>query len=209
MNQRLGVVLPKGNQVEQYPSRIEEIADAKMLIAMPMSKGFPVMWENGREFYAKVFDDSGIYGFYSLLLNKRISPLPIWIVSMPAALKKMQQRSFVRLDISLPVRLEYSESDNPEQTISLEAATKDVGGGGVQIIAAQPFAVGTRFQVSIRLTAADEIQAQGEVVRCYKPQSDRMLYWLAVKFIEINENSRDKMIRFIFRKQLEQRQKGM
>lgn len=174
-----------------------------------MSKGFPVMWENGREFYAKVFDDSGIYGFYSLLLNKRISPLPIWIVSMPAALKKMQQRSFVRLDISLPVRLEYSESDNPEQTISLEAATKDVGGGGVQIIAAQPFAVGTRFQVSIRLTAADEIQAQGEVVRCYKPQSDRMLYWLAVKFIEINENSRDKMIRFIFRKQLEQRQKGM
>ncbi len=202
-------MLPKGNHVEQYPSRIEEVSDGKLAIAMPMSKGFPVMLENGREFYAKVFDDSGIYSFHSALLNKRISPLPVWIVSIPGDMKKIQQRAFVRLDISLPVTLEYPDDNDPEQTITLDAATKDVGGGGLQLITTQPLTVGMRFQVGIELPEGEMIQAQGEVVRCFKPQEDRKLFWSAVKFVEINENYRDKVIRFIFRKQLEQRQKGM
>ena len=207
MNQRLAILLPKEKCLEQYSSRVEEVNEGKILIAMPMSKGFPVVMETGGHFYAKVFADSGIYGFDTSLLSKMIRPLPLWIISVPKEMKKVQQRAFVRLDISLPAELQYS--DEMGEIISLKAATKDVGGGGLQLITDRPLKVGGCFQVYIQLPDNEAVQAQVEVVRCYKPQEERDLYWSAVKFVEINENCRDRIIRFIFRKQLEQRQKGM
>ena len=208
VNQRLGIMLPKEKTMEQYSSRVEEVDEGKLIIAMPMSKGLPVMLENGGGFYAKVFAETGIYGFNSSLLQKRISPLPVWIVSIPKEMKKIQQRAFVRLDVSLPVTLEY-DTEADDEPVLMKASTKDIGGGGLQLITEQPLQIGKNFLVYIELPDNEAIQAKIEIVRCYKPMEDRDLYWSAVKFVEINENYRDKIIRFIFRKQLEQRQKGM
>ncbi len=207
MNQRLAILLPKEKSFEQYSSRVEEVSESKLLVAMPMSKGSPVLMETGGHFYAKVFADSGIYGFDTSLLGKMIRPLPLWSISIPKEMKKVQQRAFVRLDVSLPAELEYSDENG--EIVSLKAATKDLGGGGLQIITDRPLMVRDCFQVYIKLPDNEAVQAKVEVVRCYKPQEERDLYWSAVKFVEINENYRDRIIRFIFRRQLEQRQKGV
>jgi c-di-GMP-binding flagellar brake protein YcgR len=213
INQRLEILLPNPSQhgMHQYSSRVEEIAENRMSIAMPMSKGYPIVLERGKEFLGKIFDSSGVFGFKSVFWDKRLLPLPIWIVSMPYDLKKVQQRAFVRFDIALPVTLEYSISgaENPEKK-TMNTISKDISGGGIQIISQELLRSGTGVDLTLQLSdGGGMVQVKGEVVRVTKPQADRPLFWIGIRFVGIKEGNRDKIIRFIFKKQLERRQKGL
>jgi len=51
--------------------------------------------------------------------------------------------------------------------------------------------------------------AVGEVVRVDRPQYERNIYWIAFKFIGLHERERSMIVKYIFKKQLERRQKGI
>lgn len=199
----------KDSSVQHYTSRIEEIIHDHMIIAMPMQKGSPIFQERGKVIYGKVFDESGIYAFKSTFVDKKMSPLPIWIVTMPFDIEKSQQRSFVRFDIALPVVIEYLLNDEKDELVSFNLITKDISGGGLQFICDKKIKFGTKIKLTLDLSDLGTFQVDSEVVRVHQPQADRQLFWISVKFLNIPENIRDKISRFIFRKQLEQRQKGL
>lgn len=209
INQRVEVALSKDYNVQHYTSRIEERLPDRLVLAMPMSKGYPVLLESNREFYGKVFTDTGVYWFRSVYYNKRMQPLPVWIVSLPYDIKKIQQRAFVRFDVALPASISFMLSPDQEEPTTIKTVTKDLSGGGVQVVSEMPLHLGTKLQVEVEVPEHGLVQAVGEVIRVFRPVSDRKLFWLAVKFTDIQENARDKIIRFIFKKQLEQRQKGL
>ncbi|MBC8016280.1 MAG: PilZ domain-containing protein [Sporomusaceae bacterium] len=209
VNQRLQIIETKGNQVHQHTSRIEEFIHGHMIIAMPMQKGSPVFQERGKAVYGKVFDESGVYAFKCTFVDKKMSPLPIWIVTMPVDIKKSQQRSFVRFDIALPVVIEYPLHNDEDEVVSLKLITKDLSGGGLQLICNRHFKNGSKIKLTLDFSDYGVFQVDSEVVRIHQPQAERQLFWVSVKFLNIPENVRDKISRFIFRKQLEQRQKGL
>jgi len=180
-----------------------------MIVAMPMEKGYPVFHGKGSTFYGKVFDESGVYAFKSIFVDKKMGHLPIWIVTMPFDIKKSQQRSFVRFDVALPVVIEYPLDDDGDEMISLKLFTRDLSGGGLQIICNQQIKVGSKINLTLDFFDHGVFQVAGEVVRVHQPQIDRRLFWISVKFLNIPEKIRDKISKFIFRKQLEQRQKGL
>ena len=194
---------------QHYPSRIEEVGPNYMVVAMPMRKGIPILLEPRQEFTGKIFDASGVYSFKSVFLGKKLRPIPIWIISTPFDLQKIQQRSFVRLDVAVPVILEYPSPEDDSQMVTLNLTTKDISGGGLQAISQMPLKHGLAVELKVSLPEFGSLEFKGEVIRVHKPQADRPLFWIAIKFVDIQENSRDKLIRFIFKKQLEQRQKGL
>ena len=176
---------------------------------MPMLKGNPVYHERGKTFHGKVFDESGVYSFKSTYVDKKMGHLPIWIVTMPFDIQKNQQRSFVRFDIAIPVVIEYPLHDDQAEIVSCKLITKDLSGGGLQIICNQQITVGSTIKVTLDFSDYGAFQIDGEVVRINQPQAERQLFWISIKFSGIHENIRDKISKFIFRKQLEQRQKGL
>ena len=180
-----------------------------MIIAMPMEKGYPVFNGKGNTFYGKVFDESGVYSFRSTFVDKKMSHLPIWIVTMPVDIKKNQQRSFVRFDVTLPVVIEYLLHDDQDEIVSLKLITKDLSGGGLQVICNQRIKIGNKIKLTLDFSDYGVFQVDGEVVRILQPQAVRQLFWISIKFLNIPENIRDKISRFIFRKQLEQCQKRL
>jgi len=180
-----------------------------MIIAMPMDKGYPVYNGKGNTLYGKIFDESGVYYFKSTFIDKKMSHLPIWIVTMPVDIKKNQQRSFVRFDVTLPVVVEYLLHNNQDEVVSLNLKTKDLSGGGLQVICNQQIKLSTKIKLTFEFPEYGTLQVDGEVVRILQPQSERQLFWISIKFLNIPENIRDKISRFIFRKQLEQRQKQL
>ena len=202
-------MMSKTNNAQQYTSRIEGIIHDHLIIAMPMQKGSPVFQERGKAVYGRVFDESGIYTFKSTFVDKKMNPLPIWIVTMPFDIEKSQQRSFVRFDIALPVVIEYSLQDDQNEVASLKLITKDLSGGGLQLICNENLKNGSKIKLMLDCADCGVFQVDGEVVRVHQPQAERQLFWVSVKFLNIPENTRDKISRFIFRKQLEQRQKGL
>jgi len=168
------------------------------------------MLAQGQSFTGQLIIDGVVYQFNSKLLRKTIHPIPTWVVSLPQELKKVQLRSFVRASAMVPVQFKLlvqdeAETDSPVFSVQ----TKDISGGGLQIVVRQTFDIGAKGQLIIDIPGGDSVVAIGEVVRVEQPQGDNPIFWIGIKFIEIQERDRSKLIKYIFKKQLEQRQKGV
>ncbi len=191
---------------EVYHSRIEEIYPDHLVVAMPMSKGYPVMFSKGNIFYGKVIFKGSAYQFSSKLLEKKIYPLPVWVISEPNNIKQIQQRNFVRIDARLTVNVQLVQlNDFPEP---MDAITRDISGGGVLLILKRRLYNGDHVKLEIDIPTCASIRCNGQIVRVEKPQEDVMVYWTAVRFTEIMESDRSKIIQYVFKKQLERRQRG-
>jgi hypothetical protein len=47
-------MLTKHSFSEKYPSRVEELDERRMVLAMPMTKGMPILLSPGTTFYGRV-----------------------------------------------------------------------------------------------------------------------------------------------------------
>jgi len=182
---------------------------------MPMRKGYPVMLAQGQSFTGQLIIDGIVYQFISKLLRKNIHPIPVWVVSLPVELKKVQLRSFVRTSAMIPVQFKLIlplANNDPEISAdkpTFNVQTKDISGGGLQLVTRQPFEIGAKGQLVIDIPEGGIIMAIGEVVRVEQPQQENPVFWVGIKFLEVQERDRSKLIKYIFKKQLEQRQKGV
>lgn len=182
-----------------------------------MIKGYPVMLPRGDNFGAKLIFNGIVYQFMCTLLSKKVHPLPLWVVSLPFDIKKVQLRSFVRVASSLATKLKIilPEADNPVSAFEVteqpiySLATKDISGGGIQVVSKYAFKPGARVEVVLDIPGGSTVSALGEVVRVQQPQPDNPIFWVGIKFVDIQEKDRSKIIKYIFKKQLEQRQKGV
>ncbi len=173
---------------------------------MPMSKGYPIMFAKGNTFYGKVISNGSAYQFTSTLIEKSVYPLPVWHISLPSNIKQIQQRSFVRIDTRLPVSLQVIQQG--ELAEILHVITKDISGGGILLVVKNMLYCGDHVKLEIELPVQQPIRCNAQVVRVEKPQEDLMVYWVAVRFTDIAESDRTKIIQYIFKKQLERRQRG-
>lgn len=194
---------------EQYRSRVEDMTADNMVIAMPMSKGYPVMLPRGDVFFGRTVANHMAFEFTSSLLDKQISPLPIWKIALPYNIKKIQQRAFVRVDSSLPVQISEIVDENIVEEPIISASTKDISGGGVQIVTDHLWPIGTKLLVTIHYPEIGPLTLKSEVVRVFQPQLELTVFWVGVRFLEIAEKDRGKIIKYIFKKQLEHRRKGL
>lgn len=165
VNQRVEVLISNGTHLafQHYSSRIEEIGSNYMIIAMPMNKGLPVILEKRQEFVGKIFDSTGVYSFKSVFLDKKLNPIPIWVTSNPFDLKKIQQRAFVRLDVAVPITIEYPSAEDPSKTVVLKATTKDISGGGIQAISPVTLKQGEKLNVNINLSEKESLPFVGKL----------------------------------------------
>lgn len=205
VNQRLDIIVPNQEQDEYYHSRIEEVDEHFMILAMPIRHSIPVLLSPNTEFYGSILDASGRYQFKSIYKAKKMVPIPIWVVTLPTNLKKVQLRSFVRLDVSVPVSLSESESEN---SVPKVFNTHDLSGGGLCLISKVPITPNTPVNLTIDLAEQGKVNVSGMTVRLAKQPSDLLLYLISIKFIDIIEHDRSKIIKFIFQKQLERKRKG-
>ncbi len=202
----MDVIITTGRSVERHPSRVEEIGKDYCLIAMPMAKSVPIILLQGTRFNGRVVVDGMVWQFTSEFLDKRIHPIPVWVISRPFDIKKIQLRAFVRIDTVLPVELQVLSEDGSQPVFA--ASTSDISGGGLRAVSKQQLQVGTNLKVSLDLPGTGVVQGAGVIVR-EELLPDRVLYAAGIKFTELAEKDRDKIIKYIFRKQLERRQKGV
>nr|WP_092068293.1 flagellar brake domain-containing protein [Dendrosporobacter quercicolus]NSL47041.1 PilZ domain-containing protein [Dendrosporobacter quercicolus DSM 1736]SDL73729.1 c-di-GMP-binding flagellar brake protein YcgR, contains PilZNR and PilZ domains [Dendrosporobacter quercicolus] len=206
VNQRLEIMLA-AVPGKKFASRIEEVHDDHLVIAMPMTKGQPIILNHGSKFFARLVVHQSAYQLTCTFIDKRLNPIPVWLVSRPADIKKIQQRAFVRLDSSMPVRWQFLTETEDDPLIS--STIRDISGGGVRIITKNPVPLGSKLKVMIDLPGIGPLELSSEVVRIDQPQADLPIFWVGTKFLDIPENIRSKIIKYIFKKQVEERQKGL
>lgn len=207
VNQRIEIELNQNKNTAIFPSRIEEIGEDVLIIAAPLHKGVPLMVEEGRHLAVRVVIDRVPYRFISRLLRRRSGVVPLWEITLPRSVKKIQQRNYVRLDVMIPVIMVVDDGQGQKKTF--RAVTKDLSGGGALVVLREELNVGTKCFLVLTVPDSKEVKTAGEIVRIDRPQPDGDIYWTAVKFLSLRETERDLIIRFIFKKQLELKRKGL
>lgn len=123
-------------------------------------------------------------------------------------IKKIQRRSYYRHPIALPVKyclvpthlenLRVSQILNALDTNMINSVTRDISGGGLRIVLKKPCNLNDKLLVSFKLEEMD-FNVLCSIVRLYK-EDETDLEIAGLKYINIDENTRDKIIRFIFKK---------
>ncbi|MDR3592876.1 MAG: PilZ domain-containing protein [Negativicutes bacterium] len=187
-----------------FHSRIEDIADDSLTIAAPYSYGYYLPPRPGREVSARVTTDDCAFLFKVNLLSYAHNPVPLWTVSWPTDVERVQMRSYVRFDVNLDVRLSITDEETPKPILTM---TKDISAGGLRVLMGEPLPVGSELSVALYLESDNVMEAKGEVVRIIRPRTEHEKYAVAIRYLEIDEKSRSQIIKFIFRKQIERRKK--
>lgn len=206
INQLVEIYFTRTLRGNHYRSRIEEITKDHLVLAMPFDKGLPIFESPGASIYGKVITDSSPYLFVSQFIDKKMAPLPVWIVSTPGELTKIQQREFVRIDVKIRASIMFT--DQEEDIPAAKLFINDISGGGVRLVSSQTYPIGKNILVTFELPGHEVIETIGQIVRSEQPQSDRTVYWLGVKYIGIREPQRNKIIKYVFQKQLERHRRG-
>lgn len=178
-----------------------------MMLAMPMDHSVPVILSPDTAFYGSVLKDNGRYQFKSVYKAKKIRPIPIWIATLPVDIKRVQLRSFVRLAVNLPLSLKILAEDIENEVVQ-NVVTHDISGGGLSILSNTPIPIDTKVELAINLGEQVNICSSGIVVRLEKRPSDLEFYLISIKFLDLIERERSKIIKFIFKKQVERKSKG-
>jgi c-di-GMP-binding flagellar brake protein YcgR len=190
---------------ELYFSRIEDMSEESLFITPPFRRGFYLPPRQGRKIVARLPADTCSYLFEAVLLAYHSSSLPLWEISLPSTIKRVQMREFVRLDIALEIKIEFTDASGSEQ--SRVSMSKNISAGGVQVVLLGPLPEKTKLNMTFSLSPQDQLQVEGELVRIIPPDQVGDKTCVAIKFGKIEEKARQQIIKFIFQEQLERRKK--
>lgn len=208
IGQRIEVTLLQDENQNRYSSRIEDIEDNKLILALPMEQGYPIIPMRGSVFEAKFVTEASAFRFSAVFMEKRMGTVPVWITSLPRFVEKFQQREFVRVETSVPLKVQLLNKEDNTLLSPITTYVRDISGGGMRIILDKSLKKGEKLYIEIELPEVGLLTTYCEVVRSFQPIKDEKIFWIGTRFIDLPNITRSKLIRFIFKRQREIIQKA-
>lgn len=192
-----------------YISIIQDKDEDSITINIPYSgnKYYP-LHPNMKLIFTRV-DTSCIFEYSGKVTESKLEgSIQLFKICDICFIRKIQRRNYYRYAIALPVDYciipEHMQSLNVQQLEScleknmVHSVTRDISGGGLSIVLKKPCNINDMLLVSF--TAGEShIRVKCSAVRLVKDK-ETSVELAGLKFIDIHENTRDKIIRFIFRK---------
>lgn len=189
-----------------YKSVIQDVTDKYIAIEIPTNYGvyIPLAEYDKVDVIYYSMDSQDIYGFSSVIIGRKVDKIPLILLSIPDSLSIVQRRKYVRVAL---IKYVKCLRVNKDLTISgikkfldenknvYKADLVDLSGGGLRLKLNQKFEIDDIIAVSVEIADQDVI-VKGRVVRKTDDLSGKYVY--GVDFIDLDDSSRDKIIRYIF-----------
>lgn len=210
LGQYLSVYVPEGTYQGTYDSRLQEIKenalclDPLMNIRTKTIKTPPV----GTRMTVSYIDlDDGVPNAFETWVEA-LRPNQI-VIQSPQTIHRQQRREFVRVPITLPVQI--MTVDMETQAIkSIRGMTENLSGGGMLVLIDQRDSVkagdfvGLDFELNLENQACP-ITAKGQVIQAAPSYRHEDKKACRIKFVNLKEQDRQNIIKFVFRRQIELR----
>lgn len=186
-----------------YSSQISDIIDNdNFLILGPIKYGRIVdIPENSEVKISFTIKDKGRCWFKGIVDRVYKSKIYKLQIKKIQEIVKLQQREYYRLRKIIDVDITVNESKY------FKTFAEDISGKGIKIVTRENFSIGDSLE--LKLTLSDEtVQLTGKIVRTeidYKLGNN--IY--GVCFESIDRETKDKIIKYIFKEQRKLRKKGM
>ena len=180
-----------------YTSAIQEVEEDYIAIAIPYFQRRPLLLEEGSKVELKLVGNGEFYLLQHTVIAKKRDTVPLYILSLPETVERVQQRNFVRIPNILTVQ--YKTEDAEEPSIG---KTIDLSGGGMKLAVSSTIKVGTKLLLRFNIPGEEvSINVTAEVVRSDTHEvKGGKLRTVGLNFLDIQENTRDRIIAYIFSK---------
>lgn len=191
-----------------YDSRIEDIDSNELYISIPTNKGIPLVLSKGVKISVSIWSPNGRIAFDSHIIGVKQCRFSRYIrLPIPMELRKIQLRSFYRVDTYLKIKMykmnmatytSLIENSDPEYE---DVVLIDLSGGGAKVSVTSFLKEGEIVILDLIGSAADDIgMLECIVVRSVCSESK---YFLSLSFVNMSSAQQDKIVRYVFKRQIE------
>ncbi|NMA84739.1 MAG: flagellar brake protein, partial [Epulopiscium sp.] len=184
-----------------YVSQVQEFVDENHIkISAPIQKGMVVPLQLYQPYEFVFYTSKGLWSCMGTIIHRdRLGDLHLMTVGVTLPLKKVQRRSFYRMSCILP--FQYKDENKEIHT----GIIKDVSGGGFRFINAKELALGQIITSKILLSPTQELHIKGKILSGDQSYVELYPYEYRVQFIEVDSNTQDLIIEYIFQEERKRR----
>ena len=198
IGQRMEFFLDEMN--EGVLSRIEDMRDNKLVVAMPIdSKLRPVIPMSGEHLYGVAIAQGCRYRFFTNYRDKAMETVPVWIIDMPETVERHQNREYVRVSVNMPVKVRVMDSDGSFGPLT-QTQLLDISGSGVAFSWSTKIKDGTSVSLEINnIPGIGTLSIMGMVVRSMTIETDaNPIFLIGVRMMNLTRPVRNKLVKYIF-----------
>lgn len=173
-----------------FKSNIQESSEESFSISVPLANGKYLLIEDGEELELEHYDNDFYRFNVEILGRKKSGDIPMYIVSLPYNVERIQRRRYVRVPVVKEIK--YRKDDNDEWK---NALTLDLSGGGLKFKSNEKLELGKKLFIKI-MDIKEELDMYAEVIREEILNSQEYTY--GVEFCGLRECDRDKIIQEVF-----------
>ncbi len=205
-------VLPRGGVVtlsSSYESIVRHVSDEWLRIGMPRRGSVALELEVDDAVTLLVQLHGRLYTLISSVIELQPDGDAV-LIAPPRAAEQSEQRQFYRLITNIHPRRVSRVTSEGEELQLLAATIMDLSGGGVQLQMQEWVPVGAHLRIEFPLEGDPlDIVVDCLAVGVLRPDSRRSFYRVNARYVNIDRDTQERIIRFIFREQLALRQKGV
>jgi c-di-GMP-binding flagellar brake protein YcgR len=205
INQKINVEIKLGVNEGVYDSRIENFVDDSVFISMPSVRGVPIVLPEGAMVEISYVSDSGRYSFTSKVLSKLKDVVALIEVSKPEAIYRKELREFFRINSGAKVKIVFVKEDEDGIITDeiFDAYVQDISGGGMRIVTTTRLERGQEVEIYFNDIVPNLKSAKAAVMRSSIHEDGKCE--LGLKFVGMSAIDRDKVIKYVFKRQIELR----
>lgn len=186
-----------------YKSTIQDVSDDYFAMSVPMFEGRYLPLERGEKVEIIYYDNLVLYKFIGVVINRKIdNNVPQLILNFPDKVQRIQRRNYVRVDLIEYINyckfidnkrvedLYYEDEKNLFKAILL-----DISGGGMKLKIKEKITASDILLIQLP-TNEGVLRIKGRVVRVFKDDDGRNI--CGICFIEIDNKTRERIIRHVF-----------
>ncbi|WP_022850244.1 flagellar brake protein [Limisalsivibrio acetivorans] len=205
INQKVILEVKSGDYPGTYDSRIEDVKPKSILITMPTEKTVTIPLSSGVILDVAYVSEQGRFHFRSKVIKRVKEVIPLLEIEKPDAVYRKELREYFRVNTraKIKVLLTREEPDGSIKEKLCIASVHDISGGGIRIISECRMEMEEMVEVYFDGAIPGLESIQGRVRRAVALEEGK--YEAGLEFIDINNVDRDKVIKYVFKRQLELR----
>ncbi|MCF6097056.1 flagellar brake protein [Thermovorax subterraneus] len=200
---RVEIEVERDKQKILLPSKVEDIENERYFLGMPFFEGKIFFLESEETIKIYFAKNNSFYYIQGKVVEKKYAPIPVIGVVLDGKPEKNQRRNYFRVQVMRRIKLRPIDSDS-----WMKAFLVDLSASGALIYFGRQLEKGDFVELKLPLDFK-ELELKARVVRIEKDQLRRVQqYNVGVQFIDISEQQRDDIIKFVLAEQRKLRQKG-
>lgn len=191
-----------------YKATIQDIQENEVLTTIPVKDGTYLTLKDQSEIEQIFYDGKGnIFNYKVKIIGRYVEKdISFYRVTKPYNIRKVQRRDDVRVKVVQIIN--YIKESDFEKEIETEdnyenALLLDLSGGGMKIKAKEKFANNDVIIATLKYED-EKIYIKGNIIRIEKTDDRRYIY--GVNFIDMDNSTREKIIRIVFKIMRKQRE---